>query len=115
MKSRFVKVVAVSYFELFQHDLAVGYEANTFEQAVDNQRRWYEDDPSLPMQEYVDGEVDMTFELMPEGFNPEHREELRGDQDREDPQPRPQERKGVGEEPHRHGEGAEHRSSDAQG
>lgn len=86
MRRRYIKVVATGYFELFERDLKVGYEADTFEEALDNQRRWYEDDPSLPMQEYVDGDVDMTFELMPEDFDPELREEPRGE-DREDPQP----------------------------
>jgi hypothetical protein len=71
MEKRFVRVVAVGYFPILKEDLHVGYEADTFEEAVDNQRRWYEDDPELPFQEYVEGNADMTFELMPEGFDPE--------------------------------------------
>lgn len=72
MVKRFVKVMAVGYLEIREEDLKMGYQADTFEQAVDNQRRWYEDDPEVPFQEYVSsGRADITFELMPEDFIPE--------------------------------------------
>lgn len=71
MVKRFVKVVATGYFEIYEDTLKESYSAGTFEEAVDNQRRWHEDDPNMPLQDYVDSEVDMTFELMPEGFDPE--------------------------------------------
>lgn len=68
---RYVRVVATGYLLVDEAELQESYQANTFEEAVDNQRAWYEDDPGLPFQEYVTGEADITFELMPEDFDPE--------------------------------------------
>lgn len=78
---RLVRVTAVGYFEIDEGDLQEAYQADTFEGALDNQRRWYEDDPGVPFQEYVSFEhpVDYTFDLMPEGFKPEASEEQSGD------------------------------------
>jgi len=71
---RLIRVVAVGYFEIDEKDLKVAYSADSFEEALDNHRRWYNHDPNVAFQEYVGNEfpVDITFGLTHEGFDPEN-------------------------------------------
>lgn len=70
MTKRFVQVTMVGFFELKDTELEPTYEAATFEEAVEKQRKWHEDDPGVPFEEVVNTSLPIatTFELMPEDF-----------------------------------------------
>jgi len=48
MTKKYVKVTRVGFFEIKEKDLKDIYEAETFEEAVENQRLWIEDGSAPP-------------------------------------------------------------------
>lgn len=68
MTERQVKVTYTGYFTIDEDDMASAFEASTFEEAVENQKKWL-DDGSADLMEIIANLVEstLTVELVPEG------------------------------------------------
>lgn len=59
---RKVKVTYTGFFTIDESELKGSYEADTFEQAVENQKKWI-DDGELPMDEFLQYLDDVNLKI----------------------------------------------------
>jgi len=70
-EKRWMKITVTAYVPIDEDELAEGYEADSFEQAVENQRAWIDGDESSVIELVANGyHGSDNVELMPVDFDP---------------------------------------------